>query len=82
MPSQMRRPNVILLMADQFRADALGADGNNVVQTPNLDFLAARGTRFSRAYTACPSCIPARAILWSGMSQWHTGVLGLSLIHI
>ena len=53
------RPNLILIMADQMRGDCLGADGNTYIETPNLDFLAANGTRFRHAYTACPSCTPA-----------------------
>ena len=73
----MPRPNVIFLLTDQMRGDALGADGNPCVQTPNLDFLAARGTRFRHAYSATPSCLPARATLWTGMNAWHTGVLGM-----
>lgn len=73
----MDRPNIIFIMCDQYRADALGANGNPVIQTPNLDYLAASGTRFSNAYTAVPSCIPARACLWTGQNQWHTGVLGM-----
>ena len=75
----MNRQNVILIICDQMRGDCLGADdGNNtVVQTPNMDYLAACGTRFAHAYTASPSCLPARASLWSGQSQWHTGLLGM-----
>jgi len=73
----MPHPNIIFIMTDQMRGDCLGADGNPVIQTPNLDWLAARGTRFSHAYSAVPSCLPARATLWSGQSQWHTGVLGM-----
>lgn len=72
----MPRPNVILILCDQMRGDALRADGNRFIETPNIDYLASRGTRFRRAYTAVPSCIPARSILWSGQRQWHTGVLG------
>jgi len=72
----MPRPNVILILCDQMRGDAIHADGNPCVETPNLDYLASRGTRFCHAYSAVPSCIPARSILWSGQSQWHTGVLG------
>ena len=71
------RPNLILIMADQMRGDCLGADGNTYIETPNLDFLAANGTRFRHAYTACPSCTPARATLMTGMNQWHTGILGM-----
>ena len=73
----MSRPNVIFIMADQMRGDCLGRDGHPVVETPNLDHLAARGTRFPHAYTAVPSCIPARSTVMTGMDQWHTGVLGM-----
>ena len=73
----MNRPNVIFIMVDQMRGDCLGADGSTCIETPNLDYLAARGTRFRHAYTASPSCIPARATLMTGMNQWHTGILGM-----
>ncbi|MFA7230500.1 MAG: arylsulfatase [Victivallaceae bacterium] len=69
--------NVLLLMTDQHRFDVLGCMGNPVVKTPNLDRIAAEGTVFENAYTACPSCIPARACLLTGMNQWHTGILGM-----
>ncbi len=71
------KPNVILITADQMRGDCLSADGHPVVDTPHLDHLASNGTRFRCAYTAVPSCIPARATLMTGLSQWHTGVLGM-----
>lgn len=71
------RPNILLIMCDQMRGDCLGADGHPVIQTPNLDSLAARGTRFTHAYSAVPSCLPARATLWTGQDQWHTGILGM-----
>lgn len=73
----MTKPNIILIVCDQMRGDAFGAGGNEVVQTPNIDYLAARGTRFRHAYSAVPSCLPARAILMTGQNQWHTGVLGM-----
>ena len=73
----MAQPNIILIMCDQLRGDAIGADGNPHVHTPNLDFMASTGTRFSHAYSAVPSCLPARASLWTGQNQWHTGVLGM-----
>ncbi len=73
----MNKPNIILIICDQMRGDALGADGNAYISTPNLDALAARGTRFNHAYTAVPSCIPARACLWTGQNQWHAGHLGM-----
>lgn len=71
-----QRPNLILLMADQMRGDCLGIAGHPDVKTPYLDSLAAEGVRFPNAYSACPSCIPARAALQTGMSQDHTGRVG------
>ncbi len=70
------RPNILFLMADQFRGDCLGADGNRVIQTPNLDRLAAEGARFRCAYTCTPSCTPARAALLTGLGPWRNGMLG------
>ncbi len=71
------RPHILLLMADQFRADCLGAEGNSVIRTPNLDRLAAEGARFRCAYTSTPSCTPARSALLTGLSPWHHGMLGM-----
>jgi arylsulfatase len=64
------RPNVLFVMADQFRGDCVGADPNALdgVRTPALDALAERGTLFSRAYTPAPTCVPARRCLWSGQT--------------
>jgi arylsulfatase len=71
------KPNIIFIMCDQMRGDCMGNDGNEVIHTPNLDSLALRGTRFNHAYTEVPSCLPARAILWSGQNQWNAGLLGM-----
>jgi arylsulfatase len=71
-----QRPNILLIMADQFRADCVGAEGNKVIRTPNLDSLASRGVRFRTAYTSVPSCTPARAGLLTGWSPWRHGMLG------
>jgi len=71
------RPNVLLIMTDQQRGDCLGCAGQPVVETPNLDELAADGVRFSAAYCAVPSCIPARACLITGQTPWHVGILGM-----
>ena len=60
-------PNILFLMADQFRADALGASGNTWVHTPSIDRLAARGVRFSNAYTPQALCTPARGALMTGV---------------
>lgn len=63
-------------MTDQLRGDALGYAGHPDVKTPYLDTLAARGVNFDRAYSACPSCIAARAALHTGMEQSHHGRVG------
>lgn len=58
--------NQLVLMADEHSKKILGCYGNRLVQTPNLDRLAARGTRFTAAYTPSPICVPARASFATG----------------
>jgi arylsulfatase A-like enzyme len=59
-------PNFLFFITDQHRADHLGCYGNSVVKTPNIDKLAAAGTRFDRFYVATPICMPNRATLMTG----------------
>src|SRR5437588_658697 len=61
-------------MTDEHRADCLGIAGHPVVQTPNLDAVAAAGVQFDRAYSACPVCVPARRTLLTGQSARKHGV--------
>ncbi len=72
------RPNIVLLMTDQWRGDCLGVDGHPTVQTPNIDHLAYSGTRFSQGYSACPSCIPARRSLMTGVAPASTGMVAMT----
>jgi arylsulfatase A-like enzyme len=60
------QPNILLITADQFRWDCLGCAGNETIQTPYLDALAARGVRFSNGFTPNPICVPARASIMTG----------------
>ncbi|MFM2130713.1 MAG: hypothetical protein RL477_2259 [Pseudomonadota bacterium] len=60
-----RRPNFILFITDQQRADHLGCYGSPI-PTPHIDSIAERGTRFSRFYVATPICMPNRATLMTG----------------
>jgi arylsulfatase A-like enzyme len=69
------QPNLIFLMPDQLRPDFLGCYGADFVHTPNIDALAAAGTRYTRAYSTSPVCVPARASLLTGMGSLRTGVL-------
>lgn len=59
-------PNFLVIMTDQQRADHLGCYGNPIVKTPNIDALAARGTRFDHFYVSNPICQPNRAALATG----------------
>ncbi len=61
------RPNFLFILTDQWRGDALGVDGNELVQTPNLDRLAAEGVRFANAYAPQAVCTPSRAALLTGV---------------
>ena len=67
------RPNVVLFMPDQLRADALGCFGNAVASTPNIDALAARGVQFTNAFCQHPVCAPSRVSLMTG---WYPHVAG------
>lgn len=62
----LNKPNILFIMSDQLRADALGCAGNPHVQTPNLDRLAAEGIHFANAFTPCPLCVPARISVTTG----------------
>lgn len=70
------RPNIVFILVDQWRGDCLSILGHPVVDTPNLDELAHRGALFTSAYSACPTCITARANIWTGQSPSRLGWLG------
>ena len=67
------KPNIVLITCDELRADALSCYGNRVISTPNLDGLAARGTRFERAYANSPWCLPSRCSLATGLYPHRNG---------
>jgi arylsulfatase len=71
-----KKPNIILIMTDQHRGDAIGCRGNSIIKTPNIDSIALNGVVFENAYTSTPSCTPARAGLLTGMAPWNHGMLG------
>ena len=70
---EQRRPNILFLMADQYRWDALGSV-NPVVKTPHLDSLAARGVSFGRATVNAPMCLPSRYSMMTGLYPSQVGV--------
>jgi len=68
-------PNVIFLVTDQQRADALGAAGNRDILTPNLDRLAREGVHFTNCCSANPVCIPSRMSTYSGLFPHQHGTM-------
>lgn len=68
-----KSPPIILITCDELRQDALSCYGNRVISTPNLDALAARGTRFERAYANSPWCLPSRCSLATGLYPHNNG---------
>ncbi|WP_238392671.1 arylsulfatase [Paenibacillus antri] len=70
------KPNLLLITVDQMRFDCLSVLNHPIVETPNLDALAARGVLFTSAYSSTPVCIPARAGIMTGMGQRSHGRVG------
>jgi arylsulfatase A-like enzyme len=65
-PADVRKPNVLLILSDDQRADSIGAYGNRVVETPHLDRLAREGVVFTRAICPNPICVASRLELLTG----------------
>lgn len=61
-----KQPNFLFIITDQHRADHLGCYGNDIVKTPNIDGIAAAGTRWDKFYVANPICMPNRASIMTG----------------
>ena len=69
------RPNVVVFVADDLGWRDLGYAGSTFYESPNIDKLAARGTVFTSAYSACTVCSPTRAALMTGKYPQRTGVI-------
>ena len=76
--SASAKPDILIIMPDQFRGDCLSAVGHPVVRTPTLDAIAAEGTLFRRGYASVPSCIPARFALLTGQEPQTSGIVGFT----
>jgi len=72
----MKKPNVLILMSDEHRADVAGFVGDPVVRTPTLDWLAEDGVVFDNAYTPSPICVPARPCILAGQFPKTCGCEG------
>jgi arylsulfatase len=64
--SDSARPNILFIMTDQHRWDCLGANGNELIKTPNLDRLAAQSANFTHFFVQAPVCVPSRASFFTG----------------
>ncbi len=69
------KSNILLIFTDQQRWDAMGAYGNEIIHTPNMDRLASQGAIFNNAATPCPICVPARACTMTGYSAGKNTIL-------
>ncbi len=74
--AQDRRPNVLIIMTDQQRWDAMSCAANLEIKTPNIDRIAKEGVQFLNAYSACPVSVPARTSILTGRTIFNTKVLG------
>ncbi len=71
----MKQPNILFVFSDQQRYSALGANGNQVIQTPVLDTMASEGMVCDQFFSNHPLCSPYRAILLTGQYGWRSGVI-------
>ena len=72
------QPNILFIISDEHNATVLGANGNRIISTPNLDQLAATGVSFDACYCNSPLCVPSRESFLSGQYISRNGVWGNS----
>ena len=73
-PSESRRPNFVIILADDLGWGDLGCYGHPKFKTPNLDRMASEGARLTNFYSTCPYCAPSRVSLLTGRYQFRSGV--------
>lgn len=78
--AQPQKPNVLFVLADQWRASALGSGSDEVVRTPHLDRFAAQGVNCRRAYAANPVCTPNRSCILTGRFSHQNGMISNDLM--
>src|SRR5699024_9602881 len=71
-----KRPNIVFILADDLGYGDLGAYGQQIIQTPNLDRLAKEGVRFTNFYSGTSVCAPSRSSLMTGQHTGHTYIRG------
>ena len=68
-----KRPNILIFCTDEQRGDHLGCMGHPHIKTPNIDRIAAEGTLFKNCYSSSPVCMPARATMFTGLTNRASG---------
>jgi arylsulfatase A-like enzyme len=80
--AQQEKPNIIFILTDDQRWDALGFSGNNIIQTPEMDRLASEGIYFQNAFVTTPICAASRASLLTGLyERTHGYTFGPNELH-
>lgn len=88
--AEIEKPNIIFIMVDDMGYAEAGCYGQEIIETPNIDKLAAEGMRFTQCYSGSSVCAPARSVLMTGLHTGHTtvrgnaglgGVVGLAGVH-
>lgn len=74
--AQQKQPNIVLILADDLGIGDLGAYGQKIIQTPNIDRLAAGGLKFTQFYSGTSVCAPSRSALMTGRHTGHTYIRG------
>ena len=75
-PQETQAPNIILILADDLGYGELGSYGQKIIQTPNIDALAASGMKFTQFYSGSPVCAPSRYVLLTGQHTGHAFIRG------
>ena len=70
------KPNIVYILADDLGYGELGAYGQELIETPNIDALAREGMRFTQHYSGAPVCAPARCVLLTGLHTGHAHIRG------
>ena len=73
---ELKKPNLIFILADDLGYGELGCYGQKVIQTPNIDRMAKEGLRFTHFYAGATVCAPSRSVLMTGLHHGHTRVRG------
>ena len=76
MPQDVEKPNIIFILADDLGYCDLGCYGQKNIATPNIDRMAAEGTRFTDCYSGSAVCAPSRSVLMTGQHTGHTRIRG------